>query len=212
MTESSSKRRRLKVAALVATALGLAVAFTQCRGTQALDRKTGPKYESEVQSWLLAVDELAEDGMWLVARGYHAGDDVIAVATNAPLSHAVVLDKTRGEVVEAIGKGVVVTPLEKFVRESHRLRIIRPDAWTPKKGVEAAQRARSKIGAGYDYLGIVGVPSDEHFYCSELAAWSIGIKVDRKGPQHVLHPKDMDELGQVLFDSGGRDSQPDYPR
>jgi hypothetical protein len=35
------------------------------------------------------------------------------------------------------------------------------------------------------------------------------VKVDRIGPENVLHPKSMLKLGKVLFDSGQRDGQPD---
>jgi uncharacterized protein YycO len=197
----------LAVASVLATVL-----FVQCQGTKALDRKKGPEYAAELASWKQAIDELAADGMWLIARGYHVGDDLVAIATNAPLSHASVLDKQRGQVIEAVGKGVVVTDLDDFVRDSHRLLIIEPASWTPERGREAVVKARGKVGAGYDYLGIVGVPSKKHFYCSELAVWSMGVEVDRNGPQHVIHPKDMHRYGKVLFDSGERDTEPDFPR
>lgn len=82
-----------------------------------------------------------------------------------------ILDVGKREIVEAVGKGVVVTPLDRYLSESHRVLIIEPDGWSPERGREALARARSQVGAGYDYLGIVGAPDDERFYCLELTAW-----------------------------------------
>ncbi len=178
-------------------------------GTDALVRRTGPEYEAEVSSWLATVKRAGADGDWLVVRGYHATDDLIAVSTNSPLSHAAILDRQRLEVVEAVGKGVVVVPLEKLLRESHRVQLVRPRGWTPEGGRAAVERARAKAGAGYDFLGIVGAPNEERFYCSELAVWSMDVPVDRAGPQNVLHPRHLHRLGEVLFDSGTRDGQAD---
>ena len=73
----------------------------------------------------------------------------------------------------------------------------------------ALARAREKIGAGYDFLGVVGIPSKKRFYCSELAVWAWGIAVDRLGPHRVVHPKNLHKLGTVLFDTGSRDGEPD---
>ena len=187
----------------------LLLLVTACAGRRALDRKMGPRYEPETQSWLAVVRAVGGTGMWIVSRGYHTGDDFVAIASNASFSHTSILDLERSEVIEAVAAGVVVTPLDKYLRETHRLRVVRPRGWTAERGTEALARARSKIGAPYDYLGIVGVPDDDRFYCSELAAWSMGIVVDRPGPHRVLHPKKMHELGEILFDSGDRDGAPD---
>lgn len=192
----------------IAAAL-LAIAFATCQGARGCRRGRGAAYEDETASWVAAVRALGGDGMWLVSRGYHLGDDVIAMASNSPLSHASVLDLGKGEVIEAVGKGVSVTALEPFLRESHRVQIIRPDGWTAERGAEALARARTAVGKKYDLLGIVGAPSSDHFYCSELAVWSMGIETDHAGPQHVLHPRHLDRHGTVLFDSRERDAEPD---
>jgi hypothetical protein len=187
----------------------LVAAGTGCPGTRALKRRKGPEYEAETQSWIRVLQKRGGNGMWLVTRGYHPGDDVVAMATNSPLSHASVLDLDNKEVVEAISKGVVVTGLHKFLRETHRLVLIRPDGWTPQRGREFLARARGQVGKKYDYLGAVGLPQTKNWYCSELAAWSAGIRVNRKGPKHVLHPRNMHRYGTVLFDSGQRNGEPD---
>lgn len=192
-------------------ALGLgATGFATCEGTRGCDRRRGDHFDTETASWLAAVRSLAGNGMWLVSRGYHLGDDLIAIATNSPLSHASVLDFDNTNVIEAIGKGVISSPLEPFLRESHRVQIIRPAGWTPSRGADAVARARTIVGKGYDFLGIVGAPSSNHFYCSELALWSMDIPVDRLGPRHVVHPRHLDRYGNILFDSGERNGNPDF--
>ena len=202
-------KQRISLAALLL--VGAALLLIQCRGARGLDRRQGPEYQDEVQSWVQAIDSKAGNGMWLVSRGYHVGDDMVAIATNSPVSHASILDLEKRQVIEAVGKGVVVTDLDKFIHDTHRLIIIRPQNWTPDRGTEAVAKAREKVGSGYDYLGIVGAPQKSHFYCSELAAWSMGLRVDRNGPHRVLHPKDMHRYGAILFDSGERDGDPDFP-
>lgn len=203
--------RRQSALLIAAALLGLvALLLVTCQGARALHRARGPEYAGETASWMKAVRALGGDGMWLVVRGYHPGDDAIAIASNSPLSHAVVLDLSRAEVIEAIGKGVVATPLEAFLRESHRLQIIRPQGWTRERGAAALARARSAIGKKYDLLGIVGAPSSERYYCSELCLWSMELVVDRAGPNHVIHPRSMTRYGALLFDSHERDARPDF--
>lgn len=67
------------------------------------------------------------------------------------------------------------------------------------------------MGKKYDFLGVVGLPARDSWYGSELAAWSMGIEVNRKGAKHVLHPRQLQRYGAVLFDTGQRDSKPDKP-
>ena len=199
--------------AALCTALctALLLITSACAGGDGLVRKTGPKFEAETRSWLDGVRLLGGHGYWLITRGYHTGDDVVAVASNKSWSHASILDMQNLEVIEAIGSGVRKTPLFRFLREAHRLQIIRPAGWSPDKGQEAVAKARSKIGAGYDFLGVAGAPSDKRFYCSELAVWSMGVKVDEKGASHVLHPANMHTMGELLWQTGARDGQPDVP-
>jgi len=189
-------------------ALG-ASGFATCTGTRGCQRGRGAGFDDETASWLAAIRARGGNGMWLVSRGYHLGDDIIAIATNSPLSHASVLDLDGEQVIEAIGKGVVQSPLEPFLRESHRVQLVRPAGWTPASGADAVARARAAVGKGYDFLGIVGAPSSNHFYCSELALWSMKVTVDRLGPHRVLHPRDLDHHGDILFDSNDRDGAPD---
>ncbi len=193
-----------------ATALvGLFLSLSACRGAAGLDRKTGPEYEEETTSWMAVLERHGGNGMWLVTRGYHTGDDLVAMASNASVSHAVVLDLDRRQVIEAVGKGIVATDLRSFLQNSHLMHLMRPHDWSPESGAAAVERARGKIGAGYDFFGIVGVPAEGRFYCSELAAWSSGIRVNRPGPAYVLHPKDLTRYADILFSSGERDGVAD---
>lgn len=204
---SSASLRQASWAPLLAIAAS--ALLSGCAGAQALRRREGPRYAAETHSWVHEVMRLGGNGMWLVVRGYHTGDDVVAVATNAPLSHAAIFDHDAGEVIEAVGDGVRVVPLAKLLRESHRLQIVRPANWTEELGAEAVKRARSQVGRGYDFLGVVGAPDRTRWYCSELAAWSMGVPVDKLGAWHVIHPKDLHKQGVLLFDSQARDGRPD---
>lgn len=194
---------------LISILLPLTFIGAGCGGFQGLKRYAGPEYEAETKSWQRVLNERGGNGMWLVTRGYHLGDDVVAIATASALSHAAILDKDNGKVVEALGHGVTENELEKFLLETHRLVLINPPDWTPSKGKTTLARARSKIGQGYDFLGTVGLPDKERWYCSELAIWASGLEVNRIGPKNVLHPKSMLKLGKVLFDTGQRDGKVD---
>src|SRR3990167_8618528 len=69
---------------------------------------------------LEAVQRLGQPGDWLVIRGYHATDNFVSVATNAPFSHVAVLDPDKGQVIEAEGKGLHTTPLPEFMKKIGR--------------------------------------------------------------------------------------------
>ena len=79
--------------------LVVTVLFTGCAGFQGLKRHTGPEYESETKSWMQVLRTQGGNGMWLVTRGYHPGDDVVAIATAAPLSHAAILHLDKLQVI-----------------------------------------------------------------------------------------------------------------
>jgi protein tyrosine phosphatase (PTP) superfamily phosphohydrolase (DUF442 family) len=165
----------------------------------------GPAAEAQTDAWLKTVREKADNGGWLVVRGTHIGDQTVAALTRATLSHAVVLDKEKEEVIEAVASGVRVTPLRALLAQAHRVQIIRPPGWTPAAGQAAVARARAHVGQKYDWLGRVAAQSDKRFYCTELAVdcyrgreagWTLGA---------VIFPADMATVGTVIFDSGPRD-------
>jgi len=199
----------VKFAGFYAFALVIIFAFTGCAGLNGLVRKTGPKYEAEIQSWQKAIDNEGGNGMWLVSRGYRKGDDMVAILTCSSFSHVGILDTDKGEVIESLWNGNVTNSIANFVEISHRVVLVKPEGWTPETGGEALAKARSQLGGKYDFSGIIGLPSSNRWYCSELASWCWGRQPDRKGPWHVIHPRRLTKMGTVLFDSGSRDGEPD---
>ena len=199
----------VKFAGFYAFALVIIFAFTGCAGLNGLVRKTGPKYEAEIQSWQKAIDNEGGNGMWLVSRGYRKGDDMVAILTCSSFSHVGILDTDKGEVIESLWNGNVTNSIANFVEISHRVVLVKPEGWTPETGGEALAKARSQLGGKYDFSGIIGLPSSNRWYCSELASWCWGRQPDRKGPWHVIHPRRLTKMGIVLFDSGSRDGEPD---
>jgi hypothetical protein len=165
----------------------------------------GPAAEAQTDGWVKTVRDKADHGGWLVVRGTHVGDQTVAALTRATLSHAVVFDKQKEEVIEAVSSGVRVTPLRALLAQAHRLQIIRPPGWTAEAGAAAVARARARVGRKYDWLGLVGAQDDKRFYCTELAVdcyqgrkagWKIGA---------VIFPADIQTIGTLTFDSGPRD-------
>ena len=160
---------------------------------------------TQTELWLTAVDDLVKDGDWLVIRGYNPTDDLVAAATNIPLSHVALVDRTNDRIIEAVGEGVRAQPLRDFLHGSHRVLVIRPKWWTPKRGAAAARRAAKWLGNHYDFLGAVGDDAPDRFYCSELAvrAYRKYIPKDESFPR-IIEPGQMYLWGQILFDSGWR--------
>ena len=199
----------MKIARISAFALVVTFLFTGCAGLNGLARKTGPKYEAEIQSWQKVIKNQGGNGMWLVTRGYRRGDDIVAILTCSSLSHVGILDADKGEVIESLWNGNVTNSLANFVEMSHRVVLVKPEGWTPETGGEALAKARSELDKKYDFSGLIGLPSTNRWYCSELASWCWGRQPDRKGPWNVIHPRRLEKMGTVLFDSGSRDGEPD---
>ena len=172
-----------------------------CAGLRPVFRQSGPVADAQTRDWQKKIVQAGQDGDWLVIRGYNSADHLVAVAGNAELSHVGILDATHGEVVEAVSPVVRAVPLRNFLNGADRVLLIRPRDANVQSGRTALSNARSQIGAPYDLMGPLGFPEKGKFYCSELAAWSAGMEVDRDGPAEVLHPADMPKRGAVLFDS-----------
>jgi hypothetical protein len=172
---------------------------------------TPPKVEAPEITFASArdVEMLAEvrrtgrNGDWLVIRGYTPGDNLVAVVTNTPWTHAAVLDADHAQVIEADAKGVHVTPLAEFVGKSHRLMLVRPAWATEKTAPEAVSAARGYVGKGYDFLGLAGIDNPERFYCSELAVavYRRYIPAGARIPRPVA-PSQLHYWGRILYDSG----------
>jgi uncharacterized protein YycO len=182
----------------------VAGAVTGCAGLRPVFRQSGPSVDAQTRAWQKKILRKGQDGDWLVIRGYSSTGDLVAAAGNADLSHVGILDATHGEVIEAVSPEVCALSLQSFLEEADRVVLIRPTGANRVSGRQALAKARSQIGAPYDLFGTVGLPEEGKFYCSELAAWSIGREVDREGPEEILHPAAMSEFGTVRFDSDWR--------
>lgn len=183
--------------------LVVVLAIFGCASSRPASRQAGRQADSLTQSWRQEILNRGQDGDWLVIRGYDSTNRLVALAGNAELSHVGILDATNGEVIEAVAPEVSGILLTDFLKDADRVQLIRPIDADRAAGRRALARARSQIGAPYDLLGTVGLPEPGEFYCSELAAWSAGLEVDRDGPSEVLHPARMSDYGTVLFDSVG---------
>src|SRR6266581_3237136 len=124
---------------------------------------------AQTAAMLERVKALGRSGDWLVIRGYHNTDNLVAAATRSPFSHAAVLDLGRDEVIEAEAQGVHASKLADFVHRAHRVLLIRP-AWADAEtGPAALEKARLLVGKKFDFLGTVGVDDPDRYYCTELA-------------------------------------------
>ncbi len=146
---------------------------------------------------------MGRDGDWLVIRGYHVTDNLVAALTNKPFSHAAVLDLAHEQVVEAESQGVHVSTLADFVAKSHRLLLIRPVWADAHSAGVAVAKARSLAGRKYDFLGLIGLNVPETFYCSELALEIYRPWIRRSDViPRPIEPGQLHFYGRILFDSG----------
>jgi hypothetical protein len=151
------------------------------------------------------VRRLGRDGDWLVIRGYHLSDNLVASLTNKPFSHAAVLDKANDRVIEAEATGVHFTPLPEFVAKSHRLLLIHP-VWSDAASADAAlKKAREVVGRPYDFLGLIGLGIPDSYYCSSLTieVYRPYIRPDDQVPRPV-EPGQLMYWGRILYDSGAQ--------
>jgi len=148
-----------------------------------------------------------QHGDWIVIRGYHATDNLVAIATGIPLSHVGVYDKEHNAVIEAEGVGVHSTRLVDFIDKSYRVLVIRPRWSTPERSHIAVEKARDLVGKDYDFLGTIGFNNPSRYYCSELAVdiyneWHVSTE---KIPL-VIKPGELYLWGGIIYDSMPRNS------
>jgi hypothetical protein len=161
---------------------------------------TSAEYRTRV---LDAVRTRAVAGDWLVIRGRHATDNLVATLTNMPLSHAAVFDPELDQVIEAEGVGVHASTLETFVDKSERLLIVHPVWSEPKGSTAAVLRARALVGRDYDYLGLLGINATTRYYCTELAVSIYHPAEKPKNPiPAVIAPGQLYHWGTIVYDSG----------
>ncbi len=196
---------KLKSPVMIATLLVGAMMFAGCGPRILVKPPAEPLWSKQTQAWYAELRKQAQNGDWLVIRGYKQGDHGVVAATNIPLSHVALLDLDQKLVIESNAKGVHKTPLRDFVHHAHRVLLIRPRWWTEKRGVEALQIGHSLVGKSYDWGGLIGVGSKDSYYCSELA---VHVYHKHVTPQEhlprVIEPGQMFLWGKVLWDSRPR--------
>lgn len=181
--------------------------LASCAGDVLVSPLDEPLHSEQTLVFFDQIIELGRDGDWLVTRGYHSSDVFVSGATGSPLSHAAVLDLSRGEVIEAEAAGIHSTDLRVFVDKSHRIQLIRPVWSTAEKGRQAVARARALIGSPYDLPGIFGIDCPDRYYCSELTVHVYNDHVrDSDEIPNVIEPGQLHHWGTVLYDSGPRDA------
>jgi len=154
----------------------------------------------------LAVKSVVRHGDWLVTRGIHETDNFIAGVTNMPLSHAAIYDADNDEAIEADGSGVHTTPLADFLAKSQRVMVMIPVWADENTRIAAVKKARSRLGLGYNYTGLIGLDSPDRFYCTQLAIDAYKEAIEANPPQnplpHVVKPGQMYYWGRIIYDSG----------
>jgi hypothetical protein len=157
----------------------------------------------------VTVKALLTHGDWLVARGIHKTDNLVASLTNMPLSHAAIYDADTNEVIEADGTGVHTISLEDFLAKSHRVMVITPIWANETTRPVAVERARDWLGLGYNYTGLIGLNTPDRFYCTQLAVDAYKEAINANPPQNplppVILPGQMYYWGRVIYDSGAVD-------
>lgn len=155
------------------------------------------------EMWVRDVRRIARSGDWLLSRSYSMiGDIIVLVTGGIDVSHASVYDAERGTVIEALDPAVREVPLEHLVGRNHYVLVVRPRGLSQEAGRAAVARARSVVGAEFDFFGMLGAGSDGRFYCSELVVWASRSALTREA---VVVPSDLMASGTVVYSSGPRD-------
>ncbi|MDR1309887.1 MAG: hypothetical protein LBL95_08355 [Deltaproteobacteria bacterium] len=145
-------------------------------------------------------------GDWIVSRGVHAADNMVASVTGKPLSHASLFDEEFGGVIEADGSGVHRTSLEDLLAKSHRVLVIRP-LWADGDNARVAvERAREWLGHMYNFTGLVGLDIPDAYYCTQLCVEAYRPFIGEEKPENpiprIIQPGNMYFWGRILYDSG----------
>jgi protein tyrosine phosphatase (PTP) superfamily phosphohydrolase (DUF442 family) len=192
---------RWVVAVLVAGAI---VAFFTIYDGAPEPQPVGLEASRLTDRWMERIEAQAKDGYWLVVRGTHPGDQVVAAGSAAELTHAAVYDRERGEIIEAVGTGVHRSPLRELIAQSWRVQLIEPRGYSEEEGRAAVRRARTRVGYAYDWLGTLGLQSDRRLYCTELALDAYRARERGWMPEGVIHPEHMTRFGRLVYDTGPR--------
>lgn len=165
-----------------------------------------PSAALDPQPYAMEVRAVLRHGDWLITRGVHATDNVVASVTRMPFSHASIYDAERDEVIEADGSGIHTTPFADLLAKSQRVLVIRPMWSTEGSAPVAVERARALLGKGYNFTGLVGVDSPDRYYCTQVCMeayrpFMTAEKPDNPIPK-IIAPGNMYFWGRILYDSG----------
>jgi uncharacterized protein YycO len=180
----------------------IGISLAGCLARPVVRPDTGDARAAQSAAIAQEVRDIARTGDWLVTRGYHATDTLVANATGLPLSHAAVYHGETFVVIEAEQPAVHRTPLGEFVDGADRVLVIRPRWRTDENAADAWAAAEALVGKRYDVLGTVGFNFPDAYYCSELAIrvyapWYSG----REAFPAVIKPGELYLYGTVVYDS-----------
>jgi len=121
-------------------------------GAQALGREI--PIDPGVGGMSIGMDSL-EVGDIIVSTTTQAVSAAIRAVSDAEVSHAMLYVGQGGQVIEAIGDGVVMRPLSEALAESNLAVAFRVPGLTATQGQQVAEAAVQHLGLPYNYGGIV---------------------------------------------------------
>lgn len=183
--------------------LAAVVTVSACSGSLVHKKPESAKLNAATTDlWAQDIRRVAKSGDWILTRSYSkTGDAIVGVTVGESFSHAVVYDAERGTVIEAINPEVREVPLEQLLKRNRYAVVVRPIDITDAQREATVSRARSAVGASFDYRGMLGIDDKDRFYCSELAAWASQIP----DQPIIVTPADLYDRAEVVYISGARD-------
>lgn len=176
-----------------------------CLAGCAVQPVADPRLTLDTSNDVQTLRQVLHHGDWLVSRGVHITDNMVASLTNMPLSHAAIFDAEKDMVIEADSSGIHTTPLQNFMTSSQRIMVIRPLWSSPEQSAQAVQRARSWIGKSYNFTGLIGINSPDRYYCTQVALLAykpfMPNKLDNPIPP-VIKPGQLYHWGRIIYDTG----------
>jgi uncharacterized protein YycO len=193
---------------LAAVALLLVASLTGCHEPHSFMVKRPENQVADkavTQLWADDIKRVAQDGDWLLTRGYFATSDVISLLTSGEdVSHASIYDAKKGTVIEAVGAGVREVTLEELLHRNHHIIVVRPTNMTAAERAHAVTRARSRLGQEFDKGGMIGLGTNDKVYCSELVWWASQSELHDDVHERVITPTELMKYSTVVYWSGER--------
>jgi uncharacterized protein YycO len=178
-------------------------------GSVMVKRPTDARVNREVTVlWAKDVHRVARTGDWILTRSYSLiGDAITATTGGESVSHASIYDARTGTIIESVGSGVREVPLEELLDRNRHAIVVRPAGMTHDERVASVDRARSALGVGFDYAGLVGIDRGDRFYCSELIYWAADLEARTGQRPRIVTPSGLIRHGEVVYYSGARDDE-----